>query len=234
MITIRLQLGRNDGNAVPGFRQRQQGMRGAACKSNVWSEPCEPTSSIEAPANHEFGIEQEQRLRRKRADIDGVSPGEDEGRTCGGKQLDGFKRQTGKPAIVRRDGMQEVLREVYLAAFEHCQALASGGLNDVDLDVRKTLRVSVEKMRKHALDMLGRSSNLQHTGIAATKQLRPFTDCVGVVQQTAAVAPKLFPFAGQSEAAPDTIKKPKAQLLFEVADLAGQSRLGDSQVLRRL
>jgi len=45
---------------------------------------------------------------------------------------------------------------------------------------------------------------------------------------------QLLACAGQKEATPDTIEKLETEFLLEVADLPGQSRLGNAQAQRRL
>ena len=76
--------------------------------------------------------------------------------------------------------------------------------------------------------------HLQHAGVPAPEQLRLLADCAGVVQETSAMAEQLLAFAGQEEAAPDTIEKLETELLLEIADLARQGRLGNAQAQRRL
>jgi hypothetical protein len=53
-------------------------------------------------------------------------------------------------------------------------------------------------------------------------------------QQTAKITKQLLALCGQDQAAADAIEKPQAEFLLEVADLSGQSRLGDVHPERRL
>src|SRR5690348_13609197 len=108
--------------------------------------------------------------------------------------------------IVRLDRMKQVLRKVDFAAFEHRQALAPAGLDDLHLDIRKMLRVTVEKLHEHAFDMLRRSGDFQRARVAPPQQLCALADGGGVVQETATVAEKLFALGGQDKAARNPVE----------------------------
>ena len=60
----------HDRYAVSGLGQRQQGMRGAALDKNIRPDPGKPARGIERVADHETGFQQQERIRRKAADID--------------------------------------------------------------------------------------------------------------------------------------------------------------------
>jgi hypothetical protein len=66
------------------------------------------------------------------------------------------------------------------------------------------------------------------------EKLRPLTDGVGVVQQTAAIAQQLLALPGQQQPAADTIEQLETQLLLQIADLPRQGGLGNAQAQRRL
>ncbi|HUN52359.1 MAG TPA: hypothetical protein VMU42_14635 [Candidatus Sulfotelmatobacter sp.] len=91
----------------------------------------------------------------------------------------------------------------------------------------------MQKLRQHAFDMLRRGGYDQGAAVALAQKLRAFADGGRVVQETAAVAEKLLPFAGQHQAARDPIEQLEAELAFQIADLARQGRLRDVQLLRR-
>src|SRR5690348_1074973 len=114
---------------------------------------------------------------------------------AGREQFDRSKRQTRETRVIRLDGVKQVLCKVNLAAFEHRQALAPGRLDNLHVDIRKTLRVTMQKLRKDAFDMLRRSGDDQRAHIALAQELRALADGGCVVQQAATVAQKLLPFA---------------------------------------
>jgi|SRR6185312_16188518 len=82
--------------------------------------------------------------------------------------------------------------------------------------------------------MLRRSGHDQRARVALAEELRALTDRGCEIQEAAAVAEKLFSFAGQHEATPDPIEELEADFAFEIVDLPGQCRLRDMQLLRRL
>src|SRR6185437_12388182 len=199
-------------------------------QTNIRRDPSQSARGIESPADHEVRIEEEQRQRRELADLDRRAPAESQRRMGGSEQFDRSERQACEAGIVRLDGVKQVLCEVNLATFEHRQALAPRRLDDFHLDVRKALRIAVQKLRKHAFDMLRRGGDDQSAGVAAPEKLRALADGGRVIQEAAAVAEKLFPRAGQDKAAPDSIEKPEAELALEVPDLTRQCRLGNAQL----
>jgi hypothetical protein len=77
-------------------------------------------------------------------------------------------------------------------------------------------------------------SDLQHPDIAATEILCTLAETSGVIQQATAIVEQLLALTGQQQATSDPIEQPQAELRFKIADVPGQSGLGDAQVQRRL
>ena len=91
------------------------------------------------------------------------------------------------------------------------------------------LGVLAHECRKHAFDHVRRGCHLQHPTVSAPEKLRPLAERSDLAQQAAAVSEQLLSFSGQDEPATDTIEKHEAELMFKIADLPGQSGLGDAQ-----
>ena len=128
--------------------QSEQGVRGTAGQANVWLEARQPAGSVECAAHDEFRIQHKQRLSRESVDFQCSTVTESRVRMTGRKQLDRFERHAYEPRVVRVDGLQQVLRKMDLAMFQHGQAFAPCRLDDLDLDIRKTaVRSGVETAR---------------------------------------------------------------------------------------
>ena len=58
-VPIGSQHGRNDGHPLPGFSEREQGVRRAALKQNIGLDVGNTTRCIEQPANGIAGTQQQ-------------------------------------------------------------------------------------------------------------------------------------------------------------------------------
>ena len=85
----------------------------------------------------------------------------------------------------------------------------------------------MEKCRQYTLDVLWRGPHLEHTGVAALKQLGALADRTDKIQQAAAIVEQLLAFAGQHQAATNPVEQFQAEFLFERGDLPGERWLGD-------
>src|SRR5689334_22306623 len=124
-------------------------MRCAAGQANLWGHTREPTGRIEGAPDHEVRSEKQERNARELANVDGRAPGKSKRRVAGREQFDGTKRQARETLVVGLDGATQILRKMNFAALEHRKALASRGFDDPYLDVRKTLRIAMKKLREH-------------------------------------------------------------------------------------
>src|SRR6185437_1162932 len=158
-------------------------------------------------ADHKVRSQKQERHGRELPDIDGRAPVKSERRMACREQFHGTKGQARKAVIVRLDGTEQILREMNFAALKHGKALAARGFDDLYLDVRKTLRIAMQKLREHAFDMLGRGGDDQRSRVAFAQKLRPFADRGRVVQEAATVAQELLSLAGQHQAASNAIKQ---------------------------
>ena len=91
----------------------------------------------------------------------------------------------------------------------------------------------MQEVGERALDELRRRRHLQHACVAAPKQPRALADCLGVIQQSAAIDEQLLAFAGQDKPAPHAVEELEPELVLQFADLPRQRGLGNAQVQRR-
>ena len=94
--------------------------------------------------------------------------------------------------------------------------------------------MAMQEGREHAVDHLRRRRHPQQAAVGAPQQLRPLAERADRAEYRAAIPEQLLAFAGEHQPAPDAVEQPHAELLLEVADLAGQGRLGDPQAQGRL
>ena len=136
-------------------------------------------------------------------------------------------------AFVQLDRVQQILAEVDFPAFEQRQYLAAGPLADLHLNLGIALRITKQKLRQHAFDVLRRAGDFQDASIAMTEQLSLLLDRAGAIEKHAAARNHLLAFAGQEQPASDPIEKTQAELVLEIDDLPRQGGLGDPQPQRR-
>src|SRR5689334_11224601 len=102
-------------------------------------------------------------------------------------------------ALVELDRMEQVLTEVDFAPLKQRQNLAAGPLADPHLNIRISLRITKQKARQNAFDMLRRARDFQDASISVTQQLRLFLDGTGTIEKNAAPRNHLLAFAGQEQ-----------------------------------
>ena len=116
---------------------------------------------------------------------------------AGGEEFHRSERKTPEMAFVELDGVQQILAEVNFSTFEQRQYLAAGSFADPYLNIRVASRVTVQKLRQDAFDVLRRAGNLQDAGITMTEQLRLLCHGARAVEKNAASREQLLAFAGQ-------------------------------------
>ena len=118
------------------------------------------------------------------------------------------------------------------AAFEHGCLLMTEGFAQLYVHVGKAFTILRQKSRQHALDRVRWCGDLQHSPVAAPKDLCAFFDDIEIGQDAAAIREKLFAFCGQDETSPYVIKQPETQLLLKITDLSRKCGLSDAQANR--
>src|SRR4051794_31932246 len=97
-------------------------------------------------------------------------------------------------AFVELDRVEQILTEVNFTPLKQCQYLAAGPLADPHLNIGISLRITKQKARQNAFDMLRRSGNFQDASISMTQQLRLFLDGTGAIEENAAPRNHLLAF----------------------------------------
>src|SRR5262245_33757051 len=205
---------------MPSLCQGQQRMWGAAREPNLWCDPGQTGSSVKCAAKAEAALEQQQWMRRKFCDFDRTSPSKLEAGRAPGEQLDRFQWLLSEALVVQPNCVKQILCEMDFATFQHGQDLTARPFAHSHFHAGIALGVFVQKMRKHAFDVLGRGGDFQHALVSASQQLRLLPDSASVSQQGATFTEQLLSFAGQQKPASDAIEKPEAELTLEVTDLS--------------
>jgi hypothetical protein len=74
--------------------------------------------------------------------------------------------------------------------------------------------------------------DLEHSSVAAPKDLGALSDNLAIGQYPAAIRQQLLALCGQDEASPDPVKQLESQLLLEIADLSRERGLSNAQTYR--
>src|SRR5215475_9734578 len=110
-------------------------------------------------------------------------------------------------------------------ALKQSQYLAAGPLADLDVNVGIALRITQQKLRQDAFDVLRRAGDFQDTSIAVAEQLSLLCDGARAIEKNAAARNHLLALPGQEQPASDPIEKTQTELLLEVDDLPRQGGL---------
>ena len=216
-IAICSQERRNDRHALPGFRERQQGVGRAAFEQDVGFDVCQTARRIELHAHRVARLQQQQWMGRKAADVDHFAGSNVERWIARGQDLVRQQR------VAREGGIDTLIvpdAQVHVAAFQQGHLGGSKRLGQFDLHVGKARSVSRQECRQDALDHLRRGRHLQHATVAAPEQLHPLAQRADLTQDAAAVSEQLLADRSQDEAAPNAIEEPDAELLLEIADVS--------------
>ena len=160
LIAAALELGGNNRHTVSRFREAQQGVRVSTFKLDCRPQSRHPAGRVEGTAKSEAAVHQKQRKTGEARNLDGAAVTKRHRGMANCQQLHRSQRKAAIMALVQLDGMQQVLTEVDLSAFEQRQYLAPGSLADLHLDLRIALRVTMQELRQHALNMLRRAGDL--------------------------------------------------------------------------
>ena len=96
----------------------------------------EAARGIKGFADHETRIQQQQqRARRKLADLDRARPTQSDRRMARGEQIDMLQRTAGEPLVTRIDKVRQILSKMNLAAFQHLYRIEPGRFDQFHLNV---------------------------------------------------------------------------------------------------
>ena len=102
-------------------------------------------------------------------------------------------------------------------------------LGQVNLDTRVPSPVVGEEGGQQRFDGLRRCADPQHSRLAALERPGPFTDGLGLRQQSAAAPEQVVAFGRELNATPDAIEQPDVQAPLQCLDLPGERRLTEIQ-----
>jgi hypothetical protein len=161
-------------------------MRRVALDENVRLQPSEAAGRIEGIAKKEAGVEEEERMRSEPSNVDAFGLPKLKRRMASGEKFDRRQQENLKRMIVALNGPDPADANVKLAAFEHRHQGGPHCLVQLDLHIRATFRITMQELRKDAID-LGRGSDPEDAGIRAPEQLRSLAERVHRAQDVAAI-----------------------------------------------
>ena len=97
--------------------------------------------------------------------------------------------------FVGLNGMQQTNTDVYLAAFEHRGQCGPNSFTQLNPHVRAAFCITAQKIRKDAVDHLGRSRHLQDAAVGSPQRLSPPAEQVDGTQDDATIAKQLLAVA---------------------------------------
>lgn len=117
-VLVRPQGRWNDGDAMPAFSHRQQGVWRAAFKLDAWLEPSEATGGVKVATEYEAAIQEKQGIWRETGDLDGFPRvGQERWMVCR-KQVYRFQRMASKARVPGFNCTKQILSKVNFATLE--------------------------------------------------------------------------------------------------------------------
>src|SRR5829696_8204217 len=138
--------------AVTSLGKGEQRVRRAAFEENVWFQPGEAAGRIEGIAKEEAGVEEEERMRCQPSNVDASGLPKLKRRMASGEKFDRRQQKNLKRMIVGLNGPDPADANVKLAAFEHRHQGGPRSLVQLDLHIRATFRITMQELRKDAID----------------------------------------------------------------------------------
>lgn len=227
--------GRDDGYTMPAFGHRQQRMRRPTLEDDIRIDARQTAGRIESTTGDEARVEHQQRVARKRGDLDRPGHVDRKRRTVRRQQVDCFQWMVGKARLTGLNRPKQILPKMNLPALEHCQGIRPRNrLDYLYLHIGIPTRISVQETANGAFDELSGGRHLESAPIPVPQKLRTLADRAGVAQKRTTVPKQLLTFSGKNEASSDPIEELEPELLLEIADLPGECRLGNVQAHCRL
>ena len=165
-VAMKSHVRRDDRNAVSGFREREQRVRGAALEQNIRPDVGKPACRIERLAKDETGGQYEQRVRGKVADFDGATTSKIEWAVINRRERNGQEQTASEVTDARRQRRMRNSAELGVASLHHGQHFIADSFYQSHLYVGIVLGITMQECRKHIIDHLRRGGHFQYAAIS--------------------------------------------------------------------
>src|SRR2546423_13281638 len=196
----------HNGDPMASFSESQQRVWRAAFHEDVGPQSGEATGSIKCLTSNEAVIEEEERLSLQCSDVHAFGFPKLKRRLVCGKKLDRRKQERLERMVIGLQGVHRTDPNVKFTALQHSQQSRAKRLGELDLHVRPSLGVTMQKRRKNPVDHLRRRRHLQDAGIGAPQQLSSLSERANGPEDSAAIAEQPLTLAGEDQPAANTIK----------------------------
>src|SRR5690242_14972938 len=156
----------DNGHAMASFGKREQRVRRTALEQNIRPDAGETACRVEPLANHETGVEQEQRIGREVADVDRAAALKLKKVGMGGGKPNGWKPTASETVVSGRRILIHHHVEPDLARHQHTQDSIADFLSETHLQVNIIFGIDKYKRRKYYIDHQRQGCHFQDTAVS--------------------------------------------------------------------